>query len=137
MSLSSRQQLRTQGEGTVETAWNGGKRRSGIQVDANTGGSGLLLAVLRLAAVIDLAPVVLATCVQQHWLLLLAPVGALAALAMAPILGGFLPPGITALTNLGRVHRRVGRYGTDPTRCCWLAGFSLEALYASVLGYKI
>ena len=125
--------MRTQGEGTVETAWNGGKRRSGIQVDAHTGGSGLLLAALRLAAVIDLASIVLATRVQQHRLLLLAPVGALAALAMAPVLDGFLPPGITALTNLDRVHHRVGCYCVNPTCCCWPTGLSLEALYASVL----
>ncbi len=125
--------MRTQGEGTVETAWSGGKRRSGIQVDARTGECGLRIAALRLAAVIDLASVVLAACVQQHRVPLLAPVGALAALAVAPVLDGFLPPGITALTNLDRVHRWVGRYCIDPTCCCRLAGLSLEALYASVL----
>ncbi len=84
-------------------AWNGGKCRSGIQVDAHTGGCGFLLATLRLAAVIDIAPVVLAARVQQHRLLLFASVSAFAAFAMAPILDGLLP-GITGLTNMCRVH---------------------------------
>lgn len=136
MSLSSRQQLRTQGDGTVVMGCRGGNRRSGIQVDAATGTGGFTVAIVRLTPATDTAPVMLAACIQQHRGLLFSTLDTLAALTPTPVCNRLLP-GTPVVTNVDRVNRRVGRYGVDPACLGPLARFSLEALNAGVLGYKI
>ena len=104
--MSSRQQLRTQGEGTEESVCVGGECRSGIQINAGAGGCCCLCVFGGcLAATVfeNISPVVLAACIKEHGSLMFASLATMSAFFLAPILDRLLPANLV-FPNVCRVH---------------------------------
>jgi hypothetical protein len=128
----SRQQLRRQGEGTVETDRAFGNGRSGIQVDAGARYRARLDAG-RLAAVVATPAVVAAARIQQYRLLFAPPFIATTTFAAAPIRGGLtrlLHPFATARSR----HGSAGGHRVHTAGDGWPPVIGAQTLHAQVFG---